>query len=279
MGHTIPIWAYDLRWWGTGDYMSVTVDACVKAMEALAPPELASAWDNSGLQIGSRAAIVERIMVTLTVTENAVERAVTDQADLIVAHHPLIFKPLKAVDTDLPVGRAIQKLLSHRIAVYACHTNLDRAQFGLNYWLAESIGLRNHRILEPDLNQEHGLGRIGSLDPISLADLAAKLGKMWRTQVRYVGDPQALCSKIAVCGGSGSDLIHAAWSKHADVLITGDVKYHAALDAAALGLAVIDAGHYATESIMITKVAAYLRTKLPTVTVTELWEGEDPFRY
>jgi len=259
--------------------MSVTVDTCIKAVEALAPPELALAWDNSGLQVGSRAALVTRIMVALTVTEKTVDRAVADNVNLIVAHHPLIFKPLQAINTDLPVGRVAEKLLNGKITVYACHTNLDRAQFGLNYWLAESVGLHKNKILEPDPNQEHGLGRIGYLDPIPLAELAAKLGKMWQTQVRYVGDPQRQCSKAAVCGGSGSDLIYAAWSKQADVLITGDLKYHAALEAEALGLAVIDAGHFATESIMVTKMAAYLRTKLPTVTVIEYWEGEDPFRY
>ena len=259
--------------------MSVSVDTCIRVMEALAPPEHALAWDNSGLQIGSRTAEVNRIMVTLTITEKAVERANADDVDLIITHHPLIFKPLHAIDTDLPMGRIVQKLLSNGIAVYACHTNLDRAQFGLNYWLAESLGLHKHKILEPEPGQELGLGRIGYLDPISLADLAVRLNKMWQTHVRYVGDPQRQCTKIAVCGGSGSDLIYTAWSQQADVLITGDLKYHAALDAEALGLAVIDAGHFATESIMITKVASYLRTKLPAVAVVELWEGEDPFRY
>ncbi|MDI9420244.1 MAG: Nif3-like dinuclear metal center hexameric protein [Firmicutes bacterium] len=271
--------AYDLRWRGTGDIMSVSADTCIRLMEAIAPPEYALAWDNSGLQVGSRTAAVDKIMVALTVTENAADRAIADGIDLIIAHHPLIFRPLPSIDTDLPIGRIIKKLLQNEIVVYACHTNLDRAQFGLNYWLAESLQLRSHKILEPEPNQELGLGRIGYHDPVPLRDLAARLKEKWQTQVRYVGEPHKQCRKIAVCGGSGSDLIHTAWSQQADVLITGDLDYHTALDAEALGLAVIDAGHFATEKIMIGRVASYLRTKLPTVTVVELWEGEDPFRY
>ena len=161
--------------------------------------------------------------------------------------------------------------------VYASHTNLDRAPFGLNYWLAESLGLKEQQVLEAGSEDGIGLGRIGYLEPVTLADLAAKLNQLWQTQVRYTGDPLKKCTKVAVCGGSGGDLMQLAFEQQSDVLITGDVKYHTALDAKAMGFAVIDGGHYATEKIMIPNTAQYLRTKLADVEVVEESAGDNPF--
>lgn len=248
-------------------------------MEKLAPLGLALEWDNSGLQIGSYLQPVEKIMVTLTVTESIVDRAVAEQVDLIVAHHPLIFQPLMSIRTDLAPGRSLQKLLANNIAVYSSHTNLDRAQFGLNYWLAESLNLHDHKILEASEDGDVGLGRIGYIKPVKLQEFVEQLNTLWQIRVRYVGDPQQECKIVAICGGSGSSLITTAWQENADVFVTGDIKYHDALDAQALGIALVDAGHFATEKIMISRVARYLKSKLSSVAVVEAWDGDNPFMY
>lgn len=260
--------------------MPYKVSHCTQLMEQLAPLSYALEWDNSGLNIGNYSQSVTTVLVTLTITEAVVDRAIRESAELIIAHHPLIFRPIKKIRTDFSNGRIIEKVLSHKIAVYCSHTNLDRAPQGLNAWLAEEVGLRDHAVLDVDPNNnEVGLGRIGDITPQHLKDLVASLEQLWHTKLRYVGEPTHHCRKVAVCGGAGSDLIHLAAMKKADVLITGDVKYHDALEAQEQGLNVIDAGHFATERIMTTKVSEYFRTKLPELKVIESTDGDDPFCY
>jgi len=259
--------------------MATTVKHVATLIEQIAPPQYAYEWDNSGLQVGAFGQPVEKILVTLTITEAVVERAIAEQVDMIIAHHPLIFQPLRSLDTDNPLGRIIQKLLCSHIAVYTCHTNLDCAPLGLNYWLAELLGLREHYILKAALDGTSGLGRIGLIDSMTLDQLKAKVESVLQTKVRCVGNPGQVCRKIAVCGGSGGELINAAWAQQADVLITGDLKYHTALDAQTLGLALIDAGHFATEKIMVSNVAQYLRKHLLNIPVIEDLTDGDPFSY
>lgn len=260
--------------------MPLTVKSCIAVMEELAPAAYALKWDNPGLQLGELGSRIDKILITLTVTERLVQKAVAADVDLIISHHPLIFTPLNKIRTDLPLGSMIKNLLVNRISVYASHSNLDRAPFGLNYWLAEELKLKQHTILiEDELNNDIGLGRIGMIKPISLGNLVSQINLLWQTKVRYIGNINRICRKVAVCGGSGSECIDHAWIKNADVIITGDVKYHSALDAQGLGIAVIDAGHYATEKIMISKVAQFLKTKLPDVTIIERSEGDNPFKF
>lgn len=260
--------------------MSCRVEHCIQVMEELAPASYKLDWDNIGLHLGHPKSEVHRILVTLTVTEAVVYKAVNQRVNLIISHHPLIYKPLENIRTDLPSGRVVKMLLNNDIAVFCSHTNLDRAPQGLNYWLAEDLLLKDHKVLEPDtMNQDVGLGRIGEIFPIALEELVSQLNFRWHTKVRYVGDPNHKCEKAAVCGGSGGDLIYQAWFNHADVLITGDIGYHDALDARALGIALIDAGHFTTEKIMVEKVSAYLESKLPSVQIIQEIDSDNPFMY
>ncbi|NLM26404.1 MAG: Nif3-like dinuclear metal center hexameric protein [Firmicutes bacterium] len=258
--------------------MSYKVSQCTQIMEQLAPKNYAFDWDNVGLQLGSYDQAVSKILVTLTITDQIAKQAIAEDVDLIVAHHPLIFQPLKHLRSDLPLTRLCGELLRHNIAVYVSHTNLDQAPQGLNYWLAEDLELRDQQVLVP-FNQDPdvGLGRIGYRNPMSLKELAKYLQKLWNIEVRFVGDPKKTCEKIAVCGGSGSNLIHNAWFKNADVLVTGDVKYHDALDAAQLGIGLIDAGHFGTEQIMIRRISSYLSEHLPNCQVLKSSIANDPF--
>lgn len=260
--------------------MMYQVEDLVKAMEKLAPKSLAESWDNSGLNLGALDSQVYKVLVTLTITSELVERAVDEKVNLIIAHHPLIFSGLKSIRTDQYHGQLIAKLLSNNIAVYVSHTNLDRAPRGLNYWLANLLDLQDQSVLDPDPSDRTvGLGRIGKINPTKLEKIGSQLEELLETKVRMVGDPSQFCQRIAVCGGSGGSMIALAAAKKADLLITGDVKYHDALDAQEKGLSVIDAGHFNTEKIMIPKISKYLEAEFPEIEILKGFEGDNPFWY
>ncbi|MFD1363034.1 Nif3-like dinuclear metal center hexameric protein [Lentibacillus salinarum] len=139
-----------------------------KAMETWAPKHLAYDWDNVGLQVGSFQKPVNKVMVTLDVLESTVDEAIQHGVDLIIAHHPLLFKPMKQVNADTAKGRAIQKLLQHDISVYAAHTNLDMAHGGVNDMLCDQLGLENRRIL--DVNHTEKLLKLAVFVPETHAE-------------------------------------------------------------------------------------------------------------
>lgn len=127
--------------------MSVHAQTVIQWFEQFAPKALAVEGDKIGLQIGTLNKEIERVMITLDVTEEVVEEAINKQVDLIIAHHPILYRPLAQLRTDQPIGRMIEKLIKHDVAVYAAHTNLDIAEGGVNDWLAQRIGLLNQEIL------------------------------------------------------------------------------------------------------------------------------------
>ena len=246
-------------------------------MEELAPLELKMEWDNVGLQLGDGKKPVGKILVTLTVTDRIVEQAAAQGVNLIVAHHPLIFRPLYQIRTDTYLGSLVACLVRHEIAVYTCHTNLDTAAYGLNHWLAEELGLEQTGVLVPGSVPGTGIGRVGLIRPRPVAALAEWVQEKLGSDVRIIGPRDRICERVAVCGGSGGDFVGHAVSSGGAALITGDVSYHDALEAVGAGLAVIDAGHHGTEKVMVPHVASYLRERLPTAVQILEDAGEDPF--
>lgn len=228
-------------------------------MEKLAPLDLALEWDNVGLQIGHPQKEVGKVLITLTVTPEVVKRAVGEKVDLVISHHPLIFRPLQGIRKDQPTGSLIWDLVQNDISLYVSHTNLDQAPLGLNQWLAEEFHLEEIRILSSNPREEVGLGRVGRVAPQTLAQLKEKVEQILGNPVRMVGEPQKSIETVAVVGGSGGSFITEAKQAGAQVLITGDVSYHNAVDALNMGLCVLDGGHFGTERIMVRKLASYLR--------------------
>lgn len=129
--------------------MSVKLNKIIQSIEAVAPEKLAEDWDNVGLQVGSRQQLVNKILLTLDITAEVVSEAVAKKADLIIAHHPFIFNGLKTLSSDWEKGQMIELLIKSDIAVYVAHTNMDKAEAGLNCYLAELLGLESIRTLEP----------------------------------------------------------------------------------------------------------------------------------
>lgn len=362
----------------------------VGIINKIAPITLAETWDNPGLQIGDPSAEVTRVMVALDPTPDVIDSALKASCQVLVTHHPLIFKPLKSISTATPHGALIQKAIKGGLSIVSLHTNYDIAAGGLNDLLASKIGLssciplkvtvtreliklvvfvpvdhleqlrtalfhftaaqgnyrdcsfaadgigtftplegaepftgsvgtlatvREERLelliprahlpravkallaahpyeepafdLYPLLNEGEklGLGRVGRLpEPLPLAEYAGQLGKVLSAPaLRYVGDPSARISKVALCSGSGASLLREASRAGADVLVTGDVKYHDARDAEDLGLALIDAGHFPTEIIMVREMTERLGRVLDAAGYTDCQveacrTETDPFR-
>lgn len=242
----------------------VSCQVVMDALERIAPKRLAEDWDNPGLLVGAPDQDVRRILVCLDVSDSVVEYAIQSGADMIVAHHPLIFKGLKKIRTDLPLGRRLQQLLKNDIAVAAAHTNLDIAVGGVNDVLATAIGLSKLSTFviasqSPDGTVE-SMGRMGRLPaPMTVRDFAQQVREALPTEhVRLVDAGARPVRKVALCSGSGAEFIHKAAFMGADVYVTGDVKYHEAQQAVELGMHVIDAGHFGTEF----PVVAVLRERL-----------------
>lgn len=231
-------------------------------LEKLAPKKLAEEWDNPGLLVGSPHQEVQKVMTCLDVSLPVVELAVEQGVDMIVAHHPMIFKGIRHVRTDLYDGKMLQLLLSHNIAVYAAHTNLDIAKGGVNDVLAEAVGLENvEEFLPVEGHEGESMGRMGYLpEAMTLDAFAAQVKQGLKADfVRVVRANDRPVKKVALCSGAAAEFVGKAAFKGADVYLTGDMKYHEAQRAVQQGINVIDAGHFPTEFPVVQVLAAYLR--------------------
>lgn len=256
-------------------------------LEKLAPPSLAEEWDPVGLQVGSLKEELHGILVALDVTELALWEAVEHDCNLLVTHHPLFFKPLKRLDDRTPTSRCARLAAQMGINVVSFHTNLDATERGLNDQLAQRLGLKGLKTLLPsrDLRRPRsGLGRIGKVSKTSLGKFTDSVGKKLQLKdLRFVGDPKHSIERVAVMTGSGGGYFGEAKAAGAEVLVTGDVKYHQALDALAEGIALIDIGHFAGEIGMVPWLAGELRrwgkSHGLAKRIFESESGHDPFRF
>ena len=234
-------------------------------LEDLAPSGLAEPWDNVGLMIGSRSDPVSGVMVALDPTVEAVQAARKAGRNLLLTHHPLLFKPLSSVDPSTPTGAAVFRAVQGEVSVLAAHTNLDSALGGVNDVLADLLGLRETCALIPAAAEDGaGMGRLGNLDePRSLGRMAAQVKEaLGIGSLRMVGSPEKSISRVALCGGSGGDLVGAAFEAGADLYLTGEAAHHHAREAEFRDLALIEAGHYATEAPVVPVLARRLKEAL-----------------
>lgn len=238
-----------------------TVQIVADAVNRLAPRKLAEEWDNPGLLVGDPSSAVKKIFVCLDVTDENISRAVELDAQLIVAHHPLIFHAIKNIRFDLPLGRKIFQLIKNNVAVFAAHTNLDSAIGGVNDVLAKKIGLVDVKMFG---DEEFSLGRLGTLEtPMTATEFARHVKKVLNAEnVRLIDAGDFTISKVGLCSGAGADVIQRAKFFGAQAFVTGDVKYHEAQSAVENKIHVVDAGHFATEFPIVRELASYLRDEL-----------------
>lgn len=234
------------------------------------PEKYAESWDHVGLVVGDEHQDVKKVLVALDADDRAVRKAVDIGADLIVTHHPLLFHPLEQVTEQHFIGRRIREMVRHNIAYYAMHTNFDKV--GMADLNARELKLIDPKVLSVTDETERGtlgFGRIGMLEkPVTLAAFARFVKDVYRLdRIRVYGDPDAEISRAAVASGSGKSSIPDAIDKGAQVIVTGDVDYHTAIDANAQGLFVVDAGHYGTEFGFIGYMAGCMNEWFPELDV------------
>lgn len=241
-----------------------TVRDIEKALYQLAPKELAQDWDNVGLLVGKPERTVRKILVSLDITEGVADEADRMGADLIVAHHPVIFHPARTITDQEPTGRTLLQLIECGLSAICMHTNLDAAEGGVNDALAARLGLTKIEKLPGG----DGIARVGVLP--EKTDLPAFLARVRETLrpngIRYAGEAETI-ERVAVGGGACGEYMEAAAENDCDVFVTADLKYNHFLDAQAMGLTVIDAGHFPTEDVVCPVLIAYLREKFPGLQV------------
>jgi len=236
-------------------------------LEEIAPADLAESWDNPGLQIGSYSQEIKKIFMALDPTLTALRTASLRNAQLLLTHHPLIFKPISRVDIDIYPGNVLLEAVKNSISVVAAHTNLDVAQGGINDILADLLNLNNVEVLmQKDEVVGAGLGRIGDLPgPDKLSAMGNRVKEIiGAAKIRIIGREDTQVKRLAVVGGSGGNLISLAYKKGADVLLTGDIGYHHAREAESLGMSLIDGGHFHTEKTAFRVFGEYLKAMIKT---------------
>ena len=220
-----------------------------RIIEEFCPTRLAYDWDNVGLLCGDSEKDVKKVFVTLDTNLDTVKEAVGKGADMIVSHHPILLGGVKRIDYTTAEGQMIRLLIENNIPVYAAHTNMDTARGGINDRLAEIFELTDVSVLDVHTDDTSaGLGRIGNLkSPLTFGEFAKVCSEKLNTPVRIAGDENKQINTVAVASGSCSEIIPLAAAKGADVIVTGDLKYHNTMDMTYLGICIVDAGHYPTE--------------------------------
>jgi dinuclear metal center YbgI/SA1388 family protein len=236
-------------------FIVVKVQSILNILQGIAPFDLAQSWDNVGLLVGSPDGRVTSILLALDPTTALIAEAERCNAELVITHHPAIFHPLKSLRSDNPSERVLHAAVQAGIHLIGCHTNLDAAYGGVNDVLAQLLNLEDTVPLLPEggggncNGGKTGLGRIGVLtEPVSsesfLEQLYTVLSPPWLLEA---GPRPETVSKVAVCGGSCSDISVTALAAGADVFITSEVKHDVARWAEEAGFWLIDGGHFATE--------------------------------
>lgn len=251
-----------------------TVNDVFRFLDEKAPFDSQLGFDNSGFLVGRGDKRVAHILVALDITQEVVDEAIRLGADLIVSHHPVIWEAPKSVTDETLLGRKLLALIQHDIAAICAHTNLDAAIDGVNDALAAALGLEGTELLKVYGHYADGtpfgIERIGTLpgEAGSLTDFAAEVKKkLGSGGVRYV-DAGRPVHRVAVGGGSCSGSIRDVLAAGCDTFVTADVKYDGFLDAKALGLNLIDAGHFPTENVVCPVLISWLKQRFLDVNVT-----------
>ena len=207
------------------------------------PKSLSCEWDNDGLMCSPDVnAEVNKTLVTLDVTEEIVDFAIERGFDLIVSHHPLLFKPVSSINDSDHISRKIIKLIANGVSVFSFHTRLDKVAGGVNDKLAELIGVENTEPFGSD-----SLGRIGDVEEMTMEDFAYKVKVSLGSDVVKYSDGYNTVRRVALVGGDGKDYVKEALKAGADTYLSGRISYNLMEEASELGINLVEAGHYFTE--------------------------------
>lgn len=259
----------------------VRVSDIASVIEEFAPKGLQESYDNVGLQVGDPSMEVSAALLCLDVTEEVLSEAMERHCNLIISHHPLLFKGLKELTGKTATERIVIRAITEKVAIYSAHTNLDSAWEGVSHEMAHILDLSDIRVLEPKCdNPKTGLGVVGNSVPTPKIEFLRKVKEAFNVKcLRYSSQsPHLVVRKIAVCGGAGAYLIPDAVAAGADAIITGDVKYH---DFTSFGLDILiaDIGHYESELCTKKIFSRIIREKYPDFVTYFAESDKNPVKY
>lgn len=248
------------------------VASLINTLNQWAPFDTQMDYDNAGLLVGDENTTINGILSCLDITDAVIDEAIKIGANVIVAHHPLIFRKIKSIRFDNEEGRLIRKLIKHDINHIAVHTNLDAAQDGVSYLLAKQLGLSELEILEnhekgsQKYQRPIGFGVVGQLEKaLDQEEFLDLIGNKLHTKAfRYSGSSAKAIKKVAVCGGTAVSLLPFALKNEVDAFVTADIKYHEYFHHQPDFL-LVDAGHYETEQFIIEGIKDYVVERFPEI--------------
>ena len=249
-------------------------------LEAEVPLTWQESYDNAGLAVGSPEAEVEKVLLALDITEEVVDEAISEGAQMVVSHHPIIFRPIKRLADENRQQRTIAKAIRHGVALYAAHTNLDSAPtMGISHHLAGLLGVQVDGVLEPGADEGVGIGVVGNLSQAMpteefLGHIKDVLGV---EALRHSTVRVESVQRVAICSGSGGSLVEVAEKSGADVYISADFKYHDFVDADRMVL--VDVGHFESEICAIEILFDILSKKITTFALRKSVCAENPVKY
>ncbi|MEX0680143.1 MAG: Nif3-like dinuclear metal center hexameric protein [Balneolales bacterium] len=261
--------------------MSYTNNHILEFLEEWAPQSTKLDFDNVGLLVGDDHQEVGKVITCLDVTSEVVDEAISVEADLIIAHHPLIFKKLSRITPSDITGSLLYRLIQNNISLIAVHTNLDAAYGGVSFVMAERLGLQNTRFLKVEEAAETaGFGAIGELPETLDVDEFLELvrEKLDSRGIRYSGYSESI-RRVAVCGGAGAFLAEEAIRSQADAYVTADLKYHDFFTESPSSFLLVDAGHYESEVPIVGTLCNKLKNRFPEVEVLATKANTNPVVY
>lgn len=235
--------------------MILKVKDIIGNLEKKYPKVNAENWDNVGLIVGKLNQEVRKVQLSLDATDKAIENAIKNGAELIITHHPMIFKPVKTITTMDNLGRKIIKIIENNRSLYAMHTNLDSSKNGLNDYILNLLGVENSKVIDVnEFDSEVGIGRLYTLSKeLSIDEYATFVKNSLKIKnIRIISENrEKIIKKVALINGSGMSYWRKVKSLGADLFITGDIGYHDALDAKEAGINVFDIGHFESENCFV----------------------------
>lgn len=259
----------------------IKVKDITEIIENFAPRSLQESYDNAGLQVGDPEMPVSAAILCLDVTESILDEAAQRQCNLIISHHPLLFKGLKEITGRTEKERIVIRAIRDNIAIYSAHTNLDSAWDGVSHEIAHTLGLSDIHVLEPKPDcPQCGLGVIGRTEPTPKMEFLRKVKESFKVKALKYSDHWSgiVVKKVAVCGGSGASLIPNAIKARADVIVTADVKYH---DFTEFGsdIVIADIGHFESELCSRKIFSRIIREKYPDFVIYFSEVEKNPIKY
>ena len=245
------------------------------AIEQYAPLRLQEEWDNAGIQVGDPEADITGVLLCTDATEAVVAEAISRGFNLVLSHHPLIFRGLKKIMGRTPVERAVAMAIKHDITIYSAHTNMDSAWQGVSFRMAQKIGMTDVKFLDDNMVTPYGdaecgmagCGVIGDIEPMKAREVLERVKAAFEVgAVRYSGDGDRMVTRVALCGGAGGFLLDKAVAAGAQLYVTADMRYHDFLDNSQR-IMVADIGHYESEHFTKEIFLEIIQKKNPTFAV------------